>query len=118
MPGGIGPVDRATLAACAGGDRGLSPLGNANEIFFNLDTRRVYYDRAGRYLYFVDTPDERIGRTIRAVLGAAGVGPVFEQLHLDRHCLFSAARRVGLDGDQAISVLMALRLAGIRVSAG
>lgn len=118
MPGGIGPVNRATLAACAGGDRRLATLFNANEIFFNLDARRVYYDRGAQALYFVDTPEDLVGKTLRAVLADTAAAPVIEQLHLDSHGFFGAAHRVGLPGDQASAVLMALRLVGVRVSTG
>lgn len=116
MPGGTGPVNRATLAACAAQDRALAALGSANEIFFNLDSRRVYYDRAACYLYFVADPQDTVVRTIRSALAGMHAVPVIEQLHLDAHRFFNGARRVGLVGAQAATVLVALRLAGVRAT--
>lgn len=114
MPGGIGPVGPKTLAACAAAGRRLSALGNANEIFFHLDHRRVYYDSRAGQLYFVQSPEDPVGRILGAVLGGAAAGLVVEQLHLDVHRCFNAARRVGLDRRQATAVLTALRLVGVR----
>lgn len=116
MPGGTGPIDGAMLAACAAQDRALASLGNANEIFFNLDSRRVYYDRATCYLYFVADPQDLVVRTIRSALAGMHGAPVIEQLHLDAHRFFNGARRVGLVGKQAAAVLVALRLAGVRAT--
>ena len=116
MPGGTGPINRATLAACATQERALAVLGNANEIFFNLDSRRVYYDRAACYLYFVADPQDTVVRTIRSALAGMRAVPVIEQLHLDAHRFFNGARRVGLIGTQAAAVLVALRLAGLRAT--
>lgn len=113
MPGGIGPVSPTTQAACAVADRRLSALGNANEIFFHLDHRRVYYDCGAGQLYFVQSPEDPVGRILSAVLGDAAARLVTEQLHLDVHRCFNAARRVDLDRRQATAVLTALRLVGI-----
>jgi hypothetical protein len=117
MPGGIGPVGPSVLAA-GGQRRGSAVSGSANEIFFNLDGRRVYYDARGGWLYFVDTPDDLVGRTLRAALAGLSETPVFEQLHLDVHRFFAAARRVRLAGGQANAALAALRLAGVRAVIG
>lgn len=114
MPGGIGPVSPETLAACAVAGRRLSVLGDANEIFFHLDHRRVYYDSRAGQLYFVGSPEDPVGRILSALLGDAAAGRLIEQLHLDAHHCFNGARRVGLDRTQATTVLTALRLAGIQ----
>ncbi len=116
MPGGIGPVDAATLSACSGRDRVIASLSNANEIFFHLDGRRVYFDRAASCLYFVTGAEDRVARTIRSSLAGLSATPVFEQLHLDAHGLFNGARRVCLTVPEADIVLVALRLAGVRAT--
>jgi len=116
MPGGIGPVSQTTMSACARGDRAIATVRNANEIFYNLDGRRVYYDSAENWLYFVDAPQDPVIRTITAALGGMGAAVVIEQLHLDIHRTFNAARRVALGSGQAGAVLIALRLAGVSVT--
>jgi hypothetical protein len=116
MPGGIGPVDQKTFSACSAHDRDIASVSNANEIFFHLDGRRVYYDRAAGYLYFVTGADDRVPRTIHASLAGLDCTPVFEQLHLDSHGLFNGARRVALSLPQADTVLIALRLSGVRAT--
>jgi hypothetical protein len=118
MPGGIGPVDAATLSACSAPDRVIASVRNANEIFFHLDGRRVYFDRAAGYLYFVTGADDRVARTIRTSLAGLSATPGFEQLHLDAHGLFNGARRVPLGVPEADIVLVALRLAGVRATVG
>ena len=116
MPGGIGPVDQKTLSACSGHDRVITSVSNANEIFFHLDGRRVYFDRAAGYLYFVTGADDRVARTIAASLAGLHCTPAFEQLHLDSHGLFNGPRRVALSLRQADTVLIALRLSGVRAT--
>ena len=113
MPGGIGAVSSTVESASTRGDRGPALFANANEIFFHLDGRHVFFDRAGGYLYFVDSPQGVIARTVSGVLAGMAATPVFEQLHLDVHRLFTAARRVALDAAQAHGVLIALRLVGV-----
>lgn len=114
MPGGIGPVSLATLLACSRQDREILSVNNANEIFYHLDSHRVIYDSGERYLYFVNSLQGLIARTIRAALLSFHGKPQIEQLHLDRHKLFNGARRVHLDEEQADTVLVALRLVGVR----
>jgi len=113
MPGGIGKVSETMVSACSGNGRAMASVKNANEIFYNLDSRRVYYDRAERYLYFVDAPQDLVMRTIRASLAGMREVLEFEQLHLDKHRYFNGARRVGLIEEQAKTVLTALRLVGV-----
>ena len=116
LSGGIGVADGEALAACTGCDRVIASVSNANEIFFCLDGRRVYFDRAAGFLYFVTGADDRVARTIRASLTGHGRTPVFEQLHLDSHGLFNGARRVALEAPEADAVLIALRLSGVRAT--
>lgn len=116
MPGGIGKVSETMILACSKRDRTIAPARNANEIFFHLDGRRVYYDAAECCIYFVDSPQDRVKRTIRAALSGRGDVVTIEQLHLDTHQFFNGARRVGLTDNQAQTVLIALRLAGIVVT--
>jgi len=101
------------MSACSRRDRAIASVKNANEIFFNLDGRRVYYDGSERYLYFVDSPQDLVMRTIRAALAGMRQPLVIEQLHLDTNKFFNGARRVGLTVEQAHTVLTALRLAGV-----
>ncbi|MCP5429660.1 MAG: hypothetical protein H6962_05375 [Chromatiaceae bacterium] len=116
MPGGTGPVSASTIAACTRQDRAIAPVVNANEIFFNLDARRVFYDGGTSQLYFVGTVQELVPRTIRATLAAQCLPPVFEQLHLDCHHLINGAQRVTLGWEQVDAVLVALRLVGVRTT--
>jgi len=118
MPGGIGRVSESMMSACSRQDRSITSAKNANEIFFHLDGRRVYFDRAERYLYFVDSPQDLVQRIILAALAGAKGPVVIEQLHLDTHKFFHGARRVNLTGKQAHAVLIALRLAGVTATTG
>lgn len=113
MPGGIGKVSESMVSACSGKGRPIISVKNANEIFYNLDSRCVYYDRTERYLYFVAAPQDLVMRTIRASLAGMRQTVEFEQLHLDKHRYFNGARRVGLIEEQAQTVLTALRLVGV-----
>jgi hypothetical protein len=109
-------ADEEALSAGSGRDRLIASVSNANEIFFCLDGRRVYFDRAAGFLYFVTGADDRVARIIRASLAGLGCSPVFEQLHLDAHGLFNGARRVALTVPEADTVLIALRLSGVRAT--
>jgi len=116
MPGGVGKVSNTVLNAATRSNRQIARTRNANEIFYNLDSRRVYYDAESCLLYFVDSEQGQVTRTIRAVLdgmpGSAGI----EQVYLDPHKCFNGARRVQLTAAQAAPLLVALRLAGIRTT--
>jgi len=112
----IGPVSETTRLACSRHDRAIDAVSNANDIFFHLDGRRVYYDSAEGWLYFINTPEALVPRTIRGVLAGCGGAAVIEQLHLDSHRLFTGACRVALVREQANAVLLALRLIGIRAT--
>jgi hypothetical protein len=118
MPGGIGPVNDVTIAACTRQERVVALPANANEIFYHLDGRRVFYDRAAAMLYFVGMPGDRVARTIARVLAGMGREFTCAQLHLDAHGFFAGAYCVALGAPQADPVLVALRLAGIRTTVG
>jgi predicted DNA binding protein len=113
MPGGIGKVSESMMSACWRQDRSIASVKNTNEIYFHLDGRRVYFDRAERYLYFVDSPLDLVKRTVLAALTGARDPVIIEQLHLDTHKFFNGARRVSLTSEQAHVVLVALRLVGV-----
>ena len=116
MSGGVAKVSEKMISACSGKGRVIASVKNANEIFFNLDGGRVYYDSSEGYLYFVDAPQNLVVRTIQASLLGMCASAVVEQLHLDTHKFFNAARRVALTAGQADTVLIALRLAGVGVT--
>ena len=110
----IGPVSQATLLACSRRHRAIASVKNANEIFYHLDSRSVFFDRGERYLYFANSPQGLIAQTIRAALTCLHGNPEIEQLHLDQHKFFTGARRLRLSKEQADTVLVALRLVGVR----
>lgn len=116
MPGGIGPVSRTTILACTRRDRTIAAVKNANEIFYNLDSRCVFFDRDRLYLYFADSPLSLIEQTIRATLTGLRSQAEIEQMHLDRHKCFTGSRRVRLTERQAVAVLVALQFAGVRIA--
>ena len=116
MPGGIGRVSETMVSAGTQQDRVIATVKNANEIFYNLDIRRVYFDRAEGQLYFVDAPSVSVWKTIAAALGRERDSVVIEQLHLDTHKFFNGARRVRLGSAQADAVLVALRIAGVHAT--
>ncbi len=114
MPGGIGKVsDSVVSSAFSRRSRVGRVVRNANEIYYHLDARRVYFDRDSCYLYFVDSPQDVVKKTILAAWGEACDSPCFEQLHLDTHRFFPGACRIVLKGARADTVLIALRLAGV-----
>ena len=117
MPGGVGRVSEAMLAACSAKDRTIASTGNANEIFYHLHASRVYLDGTKRYLYFVDSPGGKVKSTILAALAGMREVVEIEQLHLDAHRFFNGARRVSLTTEQEVeTVLIALRLAGVALT--
>lgn len=116
MPGGVGRVSERVMRDATREDRAIAPVRNANEIFFNLDSRRVYFDSRQGLLYFVDEPRNLVCATISSILGEAVASALIEQLHLDTHRFFNGARRARLAAGQADAVLVALRIAGVRVT--
>jgi hypothetical protein len=116
MPGGVGKVSGTAAMAGNRGDRRIAPIRDTNEIFYQLDSRRVYHDSDSGLLYFVDSDDGPVTRTIRAALEGL-VGSIrIEQVYLDPHQCFNGARRVQLTAAQAAPLLVALRLTGIRTT--
>ncbi|MCG6965702.1 MAG: hypothetical protein LJE59_04275 [Chromatiaceae bacterium] len=116
MSGGIGAIGEAAMSASAGQDRSIASVNNANEIFYHLDGRHVFFDSGTGQLFFVDAPQGLIASTVQSAMAGMRATPVFEQLHLDIHRLFSAARCVALSTQQADAVLVALRLVGVRAT--
>ncbi len=116
MPGGVGPVSDKTASACTSRDRPIASAKNSNEIFFNLANRRVFYDSAEGRLYFVDSPDGIVMQTVSASLAGLHDPVSIEQVYLDPHKCFHGARRVQLSEAHANTLLIALRLAGIRTT--
>jgi hypothetical protein len=116
MPGGIGKVSKAVATAGNRSDRVIARTRNANEIFYNLDSRRVFYDTESCLLYFVDSDEGQVARTIRATLEGVDRNARIEQVYLDPHRCFNGARRVRLTEAQVAPMLVALRLAGVRTT--
>ena len=116
VPGGVGPISDTIISACASRDRPIASAKNANEIFFHLDNRRVFYDSAACHLYFVDSPDGLVLQTVSASLAGVQSLVTIEQVYLDPHKCFNGARRVKLQPEHANALLIALRLAGIRTA--
>jgi len=116
MPGGVGPVSSATVSACSGKDRKIASVRNANEIFYHLDSRRVFFDAGEGFLYFVDSPDGMVEQTISASLIGLESTNTIEQVYLDPHKCFNGARRVKLAEAHADTLLIALRLTGVRTT--
>ncbi|MGB1108834.1 MAG: hypothetical protein ACPG4N_00670 [Gammaproteobacteria bacterium] len=115
MPGGgIGPL-RLEQSQQLRNARRSTPLPagmSDSELFYHLGLGRVFYDPPRGLLYFVDSVSEPIHELVAAVLGR----PVsVEQLYLDRHGVFNAAKRLTLSAGEAEPVLVALRLQGILV---
>lgn len=115
MPGGIGPISATTAAACMQTDRDIATVRNPNEVFYNLDSRRVYYDSGEGFLYFADSQGA-VSETIKHSLEGLQSRPPIEQVYLDPHQCFMGAQRIRLDTRQANTLLVALRLAGIRTT--
>ncbi|MCB1774412.1 MAG: hypothetical protein KDI88_12405 [Gammaproteobacteria bacterium] len=118
MPGGVGKVSNTVVTAGNRSDRKIVRTRNANQIFYNLDSRHVYYDAESCLLYFVDSDQGQVARTIRATLDGIKGHSGIEQVYLDPHKYFNGARRVQLTSAQVAPLLVALRLAGIRTTIG
>lgn len=114
MPGGVGPVSEDIVLACAREERVIAQVRNTNEVFYHLNSRQVFFDTGQGYLYFADSPQGSIRRTIRAALASLNGQVAIEQLHLDQNKVFAAACRVRLTPEQVDTVLVALRLTGVR----
>jgi len=118
MPGGIGHVDRTTAHACrtARADSPLLPGAGEAEIFHRLSLGKACYACQKESLYFVESRYAPVGGILRSVMEGLGNPAVIEQLHLDAHQLFCGARRLRIAPQDADTVLIALRLAGIEIT--
>ncbi|MGB0722887.1 MAG: hypothetical protein ACPGU7_10885 [Gammaproteobacteria bacterium] len=115
MPGGgIGPVRLEQARALREARRGTHlPSGISDtELFYNLGVGRVFFDPERGLLYFVDSVQDPVPELVSSILGMPAV---VEQLHMDRHGVFNAAKRIALRADQRDVVLVALRLHGYQV---
>ena len=111
-PAAQGPVSASTIADCTRQDRAIAPVVNANEIFFNLDARRVFYD-GGTFSYFVGASAGLVPRTIRATLaGSRLTGVRATAPGLPPPDQWRTTRDPG-GGEQVDAVLVALRLVGV-----
>jgi len=117
MPGGIGPIDARTSAACRRGSvlRAIRAGADEQEIFYNLDSSRAHYDADRGLLYFMASPNAPVAEVLAAVF-AGRSPPAIERVDLDRHGMFNSGRRVALASDRVSAVLVALGIAGLRVT--
>lgn len=118
MPGGVGPVNAecATALRHAQRDVRLSASANEKQIFYNLTMDRVHYCPRRNAVYFVTSVHVAIHAITETVLKSMGAKMRAEQLYLDKHGVFGGGIRVTLSEEQAMAVLVALRLKGIQVS--
>ncbi|MCB1870700.1 MAG: hypothetical protein H6964_08115 [Chromatiaceae bacterium] len=118
MPGGIGPVDSDCAKALCLTQREVSLPASADElrIFYNLSMHRVHYFPCRHAIYYVESRHVPVQETIFATLGHSAPDVVITQLYLDRLGYFKIGKRATLSPAQAATVLVALRLQGVRVS--
>lgn len=118
MPGGIGPVSGEMERLLSHSERPTHLGVNATpvQIFYNLGVGQVHYLPSERLLYFVESPNTPIVPMVRQACFCLSSQPEAEQLFLDRHSLIKGATRMQLTQEQANTILVALRLAGIRIS--
>lgn len=112
---GIGPKapdQRALLERARSKSMRARPR-NELEIFSGLCVGRVFYQSAGRRLYFVDAHNLSVSDIIRGVFAGMGQSPRIRQLYMDEHGLIKAAYSIALTPGQARRLLVALRLNGI-----
>ncbi|MCB1759241.1 MAG: hypothetical protein KDI68_05595 [Gammaproteobacteria bacterium] len=118
MPGGIGPVDPDCAQALCRTQRQVQLPASADElrIFYNLSMDRVHYFPQRNAIYYVDSKHVGVERILLRALGAQAAQVEIRQLHLDRLGFFKSGKRLRLTRRQAETVLVALRLQGIRVT--
>jgi hypothetical protein len=118
MPGGIGPVDSDCAKALCLTQREVSLPASADElrIFYNLSMHRVHYFPRRSAIYYVESRHVPVQETLLATLGASAARVEITQLYLDRLGFFKIGKRATLTMTQANTVLVALRLKGVRVS--
>lgn len=115
---GIGPLttNRGDLLRRTGVRPGISAPKNELEIFCSLCVGCVYYRVASRTLYFVDSPDLSISEIIEQVFRGLNQTPVFQQLYMDEHQLFSAAMCIQITVSQKIAMFSAFTLSGVHIT--
>jgi hypothetical protein len=118
MPGGIGPVDPDCAQALCRTRRQVELPASADElrIFYNLSMDRVHYFPQREVIYYVDSKHVDVERVVLSALGAQAAEVKIQQLHLDRLGFFKSGKRLQLTRQQAETVLVALRLKGIKVT--
>jgi hypothetical protein len=115
---GIGPIwtNRNDLLRRAGVCPGISAPANELEIFCSLCVGRVFYDDAGRTLYFVDSPALSVSEIVTQVFRGLGASPDVRQLYMDEHNLLRAALCVTLNDAQQKALFAAFALSGIHIT--
>ena len=108
-------VGRHELLKRAEHSTSLNDNMNDLEIFFHLCVGRVYYRAVSQSLYFVDSSTISISDTIHQVFKGLSDQPQIQQLYLDVHSLFNAAFKIELTAVQRDTLLVALKLRGIKV---
>ena len=118
MPGGIGPVDPDCAEALCRAHRQIELPSSADElrIFYNLSMDRVHYFPARNAIYYVDSRHIDVEGIVLRTLGSEAARLEIDQLHLDRLGFFKSGKRLRLQRRHAETVLVALRLRGIRVT--
>lgn len=108
--------DLAVGLQCTDRDTGLLANASPNEIYFNLGMDRVHYVPQKNALYFASSRHFPIIETIEAVYKGFGLAPEIEQLYMDVHGYYKGAQRVVMSDKTANTLLVALRLKGIKIS--
>ncbi|MCP3869578.1 MAG: hypothetical protein GY703_16070 [Gammaproteobacteria bacterium] len=113
----IGPVDSKCAENLCHGHREIKLSASADEmrIFYNLAMDRVHYFPGRNAIYFVESAYWAVLDIISTLLKGMGSPIQVEQLYLDKGSYFKGGKRVRLSPDQAVPVLVALRLKGIQV---
>ncbi|MCB1761518.1 MAG: hypothetical protein KDI27_00060 [Gammaproteobacteria bacterium] len=118
MPGGIGPVDAKCARALCLTQRVVNLPAAADElqILYNLGMHRVHYFPGRNAIYFVESRHVAVQETLLAALGETAHDVTITQLYLDRLGLFKVGKRANVTPEQAATVLVALRIMGVRVT--
>ena len=101
---------------CIDRDTGLHSNASANEIYFNLGMDRVHFVPQKNRLYFAKSSHFPINESIAAVYKGFDTEPEIEQLYLDIHGYYKGAQCILMRSEIANSILVALRLKGIKIS--
>ena len=118
MPWGKGSIDLklATGLRCRDRATGLNTDATGTHIFYNLGMDRVHFVPITRALYFVKSQHFQVLDTIENVYQGFGTKPDIEQLYLDEHGYYKGALVLTMSDEEAIAVLVALRLKNIKIS--